>query len=46
MTRLKNWDKFISENLNINELKYYILDFDDNILEMHTPLHFQHFENG
>jgi hypothetical protein len=46
MIRLKNWNKFISENLNINELKYYIFDWDDNILEMHTPLHFQHFENG
>ena len=28
------------------ELKYYIFDFDDNLLMMHTPLHFRKNING
>jgi hypothetical protein len=46
MNRVKNWDKFILENKSINDLVYYIMDLDDNLLFMETPLHFQHFENG
>ena len=48
MSRIKNWQKFIFEyaNTNIDILKYYIFDWDDNLLLMETSLHFQHFENG
>lgn len=34
------------EYVDLNVLRYYIFDWDDNILIMETPLHFQHFENG
>lgn len=43
---MKHYKKFILENNFINSLKYYIFDIDDNILQMQTPLHFQHLENG
>lgn len=44
--KIKNWNQFLFENQEINELTYGIFDWDDNILIMDTPLHFQHFENG
>ena len=46
MKILKDWNDFLFEYKQINELVYSIFDWDDNILEMETPLHFQHFENG
>ena len=46
MYKIKNYKKFISENLDIQSLNYCIFDWDDNILTMETPLHFQHYENG
>lgn len=45
MTRIKSYKKYL-ENNNINSLQYFIFDYDDNLLIMDTPLHFQHFENG
>jgi hypothetical protein len=33
-------------NESINSLRYCIFDWDDNILHMETPIHFQHKENG
>lgn len=44
--KIKKYKKFLLENNNIDILKYYIFDVDDNLLFMETPLHFQHFENG
>jgi len=41
---IKKWRDFLFENNNA--LRYYIFDWDDNLLFMETPLHFQHFENG
>jgi hypothetical protein len=29
----------------MEDLKYYIFDWDDNLLKMNTPLHFLHLEN-
>jgi hypothetical protein len=46
MHKIKNYKKFISENIDIQSLNYCIFDWDDNILTMETPLHFQHYENG
>jgi len=46
MNKIKNWSKFVFEQNNIDVLKYFIFDIDDNLLFMETPLHFQHFENG
>ena len=46
MQHLKKRQNFLFAYKNIDVLSYYILDFDDNILFMETPLHFQHFENG
>lgn len=43
---IKKWKQFINEKISINVLKYYVFDWDDNILRMETPLHFKHFENG
>lgn len=44
--QIKNWNEFILEYVQVEQLRYSILDWDDNILIMETPLHFQHFENG
>jgi len=30
----------------VENLKYYIFDWDDNLLKMNTPLYFLHYENG
>jgi hypothetical protein len=46
MKKIKDWKNFLFEYVNTEVLKYYIFDFDDNLLFMETPLHFQHFENG
>ena len=45
MNRIKSYKKYLESN-NINSLQYFIFDYDDNLLIMDTPLHFQHFENG
>lgn len=44
--KIKNWKNFLLEKADLETLKYYIFDWDDNLLLMETPLHFQHFENG
>lgn len=46
MNKIKDWKGFLFEHVNIDVLKYCIFDWDDNILIMETPLHFQHYENG
>lgn len=46
MKKVKNWNDFLLEYVNIQKLMYSIFDWDDNILMMDTPLHFQHFEGG
>lgn len=46
MKNIFNFNDFMFEYFKINELSYSIYDWDDNILIMETPLHFQHFENG
>lgn len=46
MRKIKDYKTFLLENANIDSLKYYIFDWDDNILIMESLLHFQHFENG
>lgn len=46
MKKIKDWKGFLFEYVNIETLKYCIFDWDDNILIMETPIHFQHFENG
>lgn len=46
MGKIKDFKTFLLENANIDSLIYYIFDWDDNVLIMETPLHFQHFENG
>jgi len=46
MNRIKKWKNFLLEYVNVETLSYNIFDWDDNILIMETPLHFQHFENG
>jgi len=46
MRKIKDWKGFLFEYVNINELRYNIFDWDDNLLNMETPLHFQHFEDG
>ncbi len=46
MHLIKKWQNFLLEYNNLKILSYSIFDFDDNLLFMETPLHFQHFENG
>ena len=46
MKKIRNWNDFLLEYVDVQTLRYNIFDWDDNILIMHTPLHFQHFENG
>ena len=46
MRKIRNWTNFLLEYVEIKTLKYNIFDWDDNILIMETPLHFQHFEDG
>jgi hypothetical protein len=46
MRKIKDFKTFLFENANIDSLRYCIFDWDDNILIMETPLHFQHFEGG
>jgi hypothetical protein len=46
MTKIKKYTNFILEYNNIKTLVYNIFDWDDNLLIMETPLHFQHFEDG
>ena len=46
MKKIRKWQEFLLEYVNTDTLRYNIFDFDDNILIMETPLHFQHFENG
>lgn len=46
MNKIKNWNQFLLEYVDIKTLFYSIFDWDDNLLIMETPLHFQHFENG
>ena len=35
------YNEFIKENSVVSQLEYCILDWDDNILKMHTLLHFE-----
>lgn len=46
MKKIIGWNEFLLESEDIKQLRYFIFDWDDNILLMETPLHFQHFENG
>lgn len=46
MKIIKEWKDFILEYKEVNKFLYGIFDWDDNILIMETPLHFQHFEDG
>lgn len=46
MKKIRKWKDFLLEYNNIDALRYYIFDVDDNLLFMKTPLHFQHFEDG
>jgi len=46
MRKINNWKNFLLEYVDVKSLNYNIFDWDDNILIMETPLHFQHFENG
>ena len=46
MGKINNWKNFLLEYVQVESLRYNIFDWDDNILIMHTPLHFQHFEDG
>ncbi len=46
MKKIRGWNDFLLEFNDVKSLNYNIFDFDDNILIMHTPLHFQHFEDG
>jgi len=46
MKKLKKYNDFLLEYADIQSLNYNIFDWDDNILIMETPLHFQHFEDG
>lgn len=46
MSKIKRYRNFLLEYKNIDSLKYYCFDVDDNLLFIETPLHFQHFENG
>lgn len=46
MKKIKNYKDFLFEYVEIKSLRYNIFDWDDNLLFMDTPLHFQHFENG
>ena len=46
MRKINNWENFLLEYVDVKSLSYSIFDWDDNILIMETPLHFQHFENG
>ena len=46
MSKIKKYKNFLLEYLHVDILKYNIFDWDDNLLFMETPLHFQHFENG
>jgi hypothetical protein len=46
MSKIKKYKNFVLENVDIQSLNYNVFDWDDNILIMETPLHFQHFENG
>jgi len=43
---MKNYKKFVLENLNKNVLSYSCYDWDDNILVMPTVIHVEHLENG
>lgn len=46
MKIIKGWNDFLLEFNEVKSLIYNIFDWDDNILIMGTPLHFQHFKNG
>ena len=46
MSKIKKYKNFVLENVDIQSLNYNVFDWDDNILIMETPLHFQHFEDG
>ena len=37
---MKKYNEFIVEKKKLEQLKYYLFDWDDNILKMHTMLHF------
>ena len=46
MKNIRGWNDFLLEFNDVKSLNYNIFDWDDNLLIMHTPLHFQHFEDG
>ena len=46
MKKIRGWNDFLLEYNDVKSLIYNIFDWDDNLLIMHTPLHFQHFEDG
>lgn len=43
---MKNYKKFVNENKGVNRLRYSIFDWDDNILFLDTPIHFEHLVDG
>ena len=43
---MKNYKEFLNEKKDLDVLRYYLFDWDDNILKMHTLLHFWKKENG
>jgi len=42
---MKNYKNFINEK-NMNKLRYSIFDYDDNLLMLDTPIHFEHKIDG
>lgn len=46
MRKIIRWKDFLLEYNQVELLKYYIFDIDDNLLFIDTPIHFQHFEDG
>lgn len=43
---MKSYKNFILEKKKLDMLRYYLFDWDDNILKMHTLLHFKKRVNG
>ena len=43
---INNFESFLLEKSNSNYLLYYAFDWDDNILNMTTPIHMEKLING
>jgi len=43
---MKNYKNFINEHKGVNKLRFSIFDWDDNLLMLGTPIHFEHKVNG